>query len=249
MKKIFLLFLISIMIIQCSGQNYLFDNLTYVNGNLEINYRLYKPKNNAEKYPIILFLHGAGERGIDNEKHLKHIAHLASEESQKDYPCYILAPQCPAGTKWVNVEWTLKSHVMPAISPTLQATLDLLKKVLQNNKIDEKRIYVVGLSMGGFGVWDILCREPKLFAAAIPICGGGDESQAYLIKDIPIWAFHGLQDKVVLPSRTQNMVKAIEKLNGKAQMTLYPEIGHAAWEKALHSPETWQWLFSQSKNE
>lgn len=232
-----------------NAQVHKFENLTFVQGNAELNYRYFKPKDKTQKLPLILFLHGAGERGIDNEKHLKHIFHLASDDFQKEFPCYILAPQCPAGVKWVNVEWNLKFHIMPPISSTMQSVIKLLKKITEKDNIDTNRIYVVGLSMGGFGVWDILCREPNLFAAAVPICGGGDETKAQLIKNIPIWAFHGLQDKTVLPSRTQNMVSAIQKLNGKAQMTLYPEVGHAAWEKALHDHELWTWLFHQSKNQ
>jgi predicted peptidase len=245
--KNFFLFLFWITFNGSFAQNHMFDNLTFVSGKSELNYRYFKPKNSSTKLPLILFLHGSGERGIDNEKHLKHIAHLASEEFQNKFPCYILAPQCPAGVKWVNVEWTLKSHIMPPITPTLQTTIELLKKIILKDPIDTDRIYVVGLSMGGFGTWDILCREPKLFAAGVPICGGGDETKAHLIKDIPIWAFHGALDKVVLPSRSQNMVNAIEKLNGKARLTIYPDIAHAAWEKALHSDELWLWLFEQSK--
>ncbi len=245
----YLLLIFGLILNYCTAQNHLFENLTFVNGKSEINYRYYKPKDQSQKYPLILFLHGSGERGLDNEKHLKHISHLASEDFQKEFPCYILVPQCPAGVKWVNVEWNLKSHIMPPITVTLQSVLDLLKKIIEKDKIDVNRIYVVGLSMGGFGTWDILCREPKLFAAGVPICGGGDETKAYLIKDIPIWAFHGLQDKIVLPSRTQNMVKALEKINGKVHMTLYPDVGHAAWENALHSHDLWTWLFQQSKNQ
>ncbi len=247
MKYFFLI--LGLFINFCYAQSHLFDNLTFVNGQSEINYRYFKPKDLSQKYPLIVFLHGAGERGIDNEKHLKHIVHLASEDFQKEFPCYILAPQCPSGIKWVNVEWNLKSHKMPPISAPLQTVLDLVKKIIQRDNIDVNRIYVVGLSMGGFGVWDILCREPQLFAAGVPICGGGDETQAHLIKDIPIWAFHGLQDKVVLPSRTQNMVKALEKLNGKVQMTLYPDLGHNVWDTVLHSHDLWGWLFHQSKNQ
>lgn len=247
--KLFLCLFFMLFLSFSNAQIYQFENLTFVHGNSELNYRYFKPKNKAQKLPLILFLHGAGERGIDNEKHLKHILHLAAEDFQNEFPCYILAPQCPAGVKWVNVEWNLKSHVLPPISTTLQSVIHLLKKIIQKDNIDTNRIYVVGLSMGGFGVWDILCREPSLFAAAVPICGGGDETKAQLIKNIPIWAFHGLQDKTVLPSRTQNMVNAIQKLNGKVQMTLYPEVGHAAWEKALHDHELWTWLFHQSKNQ
>lgn len=245
----YLLWILELYFCSCFAQNHKFENLTFISGKSELNYRYYKPNDRTKKYPLILFLHGAGERGIDNEKHLKHILHLASDSFQKEFPCYILAPQCPSGVKWVNVEWTLKSHIMPPISATLQSVIDLVKKIIQKDLIDTQRIYVVGLSMGGFGVWDILCREPQLFAAGVPICGGGDETKAHLIKDIPIWAFHGLQDKTVLPSRTQNMVKALEKINGKVQMTLYPDIGHNAWEKALHSHELWIWLFNQIKNQ
>lgn len=229
------------------AQNEQFENKTFISKNFDLNYRYFKPKNKEERLPLVLFLHGAGERGMDNEKNLKYISHLASDDFQKDFPCYVLVPQCPTGMKWVNVEWTLKSHRIPVISSPLKATLELIHKIIQVDKIDTQRIYVVGLSMGGFGVWDILCREPGLFAAAIPICGGGDENQANLIKDIPIWAFHGGKDKVVLPSRSENMVQAIQKLNGQAKITIYPEQGHNVWEMVLNNREVWSWLFQQTK--
>lgn len=249
MPLFFLLFLIG-LVNDIYGQKAtpVWENQLFLKGELELNYRFFKPARKDTLLPLVLFFHGAGERGIDNTKQLKHIQHIAEDSFQKIFPCYVLVPQCPSGTKWVNVDWTLKSHTMPSQpSPSLKATMELLRSLLLNHNIDKRRIYVVGLSMGGFAVWDVLCRYPELFAAAIPICGGGDETKVHLIKHVPIWAFHGEKDKVVIPQRTKRMVEALQKLNAPVKMTIYPDLSHDAWTTTLHNPEVWQWLFLQSQ--
>lgn len=214
-------------------------------------YRLLKPDNYDPKqiYPLVLFLHGAGERGTDNEKQLVHgVAGFASAENRVKYPCFLMAPQCPSAARWVEVDWSADSHKQPEQpSEPMQLTLELLDALSKEFSIDSKRIYVTGLSMGGYGTWDIIGRRPDCFAAAAPVCGGGDETQAARIAKLPIWAFHGAKDGVVKPARSRNMIDALKKAGGDPKYTEYPTIGHNAWTPAYQDPEMFRWLFAQKK--
>jgi predicted peptidase len=212
-------------------------------------YRLLKPDDyDAKKsYPLVVFLHGAGERGSDNDKQLIHgVAEFVRDENRKKYPCFLIAPQCPDGKKWVEVDWGAASHHMPAEPSQSEAlVLELIAALQKEYSIDAKRIYVTGLSMGGFGTWDLICRKPGLFAAAVPVCGGGDEMQAAKIAQLPIWAFHGAKDDAVKVSRTRNMIEAIKKAGGHPKYTEYPKEGHASWVPAYKDAEMMKWLFEQ----
>lgn len=216
-------------------------------------YRMSKPQNFNEndtiKYPLILFLHGSGERGFDNELQITYIDKIFGSESfRKKYACFVLAPQCPEEMRWVDVDWNLTTHKIPdSMSEPMKLVVIMLNNVLRNYPIDKNRIYITGLSMGGYGTWDLIARFPNLFAAAIPICGGGDENTANLIYKIPIWTFHGAKDKVVPVSRTQNMVKAIQAQGGTPKYTEYPNEGHLVWNLAYTTVGIWDWLFGQVK--
>ena len=192
-------------------------------------------------------MHGAGERGSDNEMQLTHIdVVFGSEDFRQNYPCFVLLPQCPEGERWVDVDWGLISHTIPqTMTVSLKLTMALLLRTIHQYNIDTTRIYVTGLSMGGFGTWDIIARFPKIFAAAIPICGGADENTADKIVDIPIWAFHGAKDKVVTVDRTRNMIAAIGALGGNPKYTEFPNLGHLCWNAAYATTGLWDWLFSQ----
>ncbi len=213
-------------------------------------YRLLRPaKSDASvKYPLVLFLHGAGERGRDNTSQLKNgVLNFASAQNREKYPCYVIAPQCPIGYRWVEVDWKLPSHVQPKEpSVYLARTMLLLDSLIKKLNIDPNRIYITGLSMGGFGVWDAISRWPDKFAAAVPVCGGGDTAKAAVIKNIPVWAFHGDNDKLVMPSRSRDMIAKIKKAGGNPKFTEYPATGHNAWDKAYYEKEMFQWLFSQT---
>ncbi|PIE86074.1 MAG: phospholipase [Bacteroidia bacterium] len=213
-------------------------------------YRLLKPQygDKNKNYPLVVFLHGAGERGSDNEAQLIHgVRVFTREEALRKFPCYLIAPQCPKGKRWVEVDWKLAKHKQPE-KPS--ETLFLLKKLIDEletkYKIDTNRIYVVGLSMGGFGVWDLITRYPEKFAAATPVCGGGDESKAEMIKT-PVWVFHGALDKLVRPERARNMVAALRKAGKEVKYTEYPTVGHNAWDFAFTEEEYLEWLFSKTK--
>jgi predicted peptidase len=124
----------------------------------------------------------------------------------------------------------------------------LVESMLKDLSIDPKRIYITGLSMGGYGTWDLIGRRPDLFAAAVPVCGGGDEGIAHTIKDIPVWAFHGAKDTAVKVSRTRNMIAALEKVGAKPRYTEYPDVAHDSWSLAYEDPELFRWLFAQAKD-
>lgn len=212
-------------------------------------YRLMIPLNydKQQKYPLVLFLHGAGERGDDNAKQLIHgMNDFAKDENRTKYPAFVIAPQCPTGQKWADVDWGADTHALPVKpSESMQLTLDLLVALQKEFSIDAKRLYVTGLSMGGYGTWDVISRYPGMFAAAVPICGGGDEKQAGLLSKLPIWVFHGDQDKAVKPERSRNMVEAIKKAGGKPLYTEYEGVGHNSWDRAYSDPKMMEWMFAQ----
>jgi predicted peptidase len=212
-------------------------------------YRLLKPLvvEKGKRYPLVVFLHGAGERGTDNEKQLIHgVPQFATEENRKKYPCFLIAPQCPEGKRWVEVDWGADSHKLPKEpSEPARLTLELIHRSMKELPIDPDRVYVTGLSMGGYGTWDLVARRPDLFAAAAPVCGGADEATAATIKHVPVWVFHGAKDTAVKPARSRNMVAALEKAGGKPKYTEYPDVGHNSWDNAYRDPEFYKWLFAQ----
>ena len=214
-------------------------------------YRLLRPKDahGDRKYPLVVFLHGAGERGNDNTKQLVHgMNDFASDEIMAKYPAFVIAPQCPDGRRWVEVDWTLEAHTLPEEpSVSLVATLQLNESLQKEFPIDDRRIYLTGVSMGGFGVWDLLARRPELFAAAVPICSGCDPAHADTMKAVPIWAFHGEQDPAVKPKRSREMIEAIKAAGGDPKYTEYPGVGHDSWTRTYAEPAMYAWLFNQQK--
>lgn len=220
----------------------------------QLKYRLMLPKDYAsatgpEKYPLVLFLHGAGERGDDNSRQLVHgCKDFASDENRTKYPCIVVVPQCPSGKRWVEVDWAAESHRQPEEeSPSLKLTRELISQLQQQLRVDSRRIYVTGLSMGGYGTWDLVTRTPDLFAAAAPICGGADETLADRVTKLPIWAFHGDKDSVVKVERTRRMIAAIEKAGGMPKYTEYPGVNHDSWTRTYADPKFMEWLFAQKR--
>jgi len=200
------------------------------------------------KYPLVLFLHGAGERGKDNERQLIWGADMfLSTKNRRQYPCFVIMPQCPEEKRWVEVNWGQDGHNMPEYpSQTMAMVIDLMEKIKADFPVDPRRIYVTGLSMGGYGTWDLISRMPDYFAAAVPICGGGDEKQAYKLVDIPVWAFHSADDRTVPVERSRKMVYAIEEAGGKKiRYTEYEDAGHGSWKPAYADPKLLRWMFRQ----
>lgn len=246
----FSLFIVIASVFFIKAQTDDFEAKKYLNNKKTLLYRFMQPvaaKFN-EKYPLVVFLHGAGERGDDNKSQLIHgIKTLADSAHRKDFPCFIAAPQCPKEKRWVEVDWDKKSHRMP-IEPSISIKLlmELIDSIVSNYPIDRSRIYVTGLSMGGYGTWDIISRYPDKFAAAIPVCGGGDEKQAKNI-NIPVWAFHGSIDNIVPVERSRNMVKALRKTGGIVRYTEYQGVKHGSWFKAYVEDGLYEWLFQQKR--
>jgi predicted peptidase len=226
----------------------------YVNSEGDtLRYRLLKPKKSEKNksYPLVIFLHGSGERGRDNEAQLLHGTSLfLQEEIRKNYPAYVIVPQCPPEERWVEAAWNQKELTQPdEISKSLHLLMETVSIMMKSSNIDPDRIYVTGLSMGGYGTWDLLCRYPDFFAAGVPVCGGGDTQCARFIKDIPIWAFHGAEDTVVPVEQSRQMIRAIREQGGNAIYTEYPNTGHNAWTPTYSEPELIPWLFHQNRKE
>jgi predicted peptidase len=227
----------------------LFEKSVYRSGQEELPYRLLKPAGAKTKklFPLVIFMHGAGERGADNEAQIRHIHSLfLNADNRSKYPCYVLAPQCPQNSMWANFERGengLRAKRNP--TPPMRLLIELIDKVAKEFPVDPSRIYVTGVSMGGFGTWDLIGRFPDRFAAAIPVCGGGDTNTGKQIKHIPVWAFHGALDEVVYPSQSRVMIKALQDAGGKPGYTEYPDVEHDSWVYAYQEPHLLPWLFSK----
>lgn len=220
----------------------------------ELNYRVRVPDKveAGKKYPLVLLLHGAGGRGDDNRGQVNDAGGGASLEKMgvsSTYGAYVMAGQVPNNQLWVDVPWSSLDHEMPKVSDSMRMMLEALDAFVadQKNQIDPQRIYVIGLSMGGYGTWDAIQRRPGLFAAAVPICGGGDKRLAKKIAPLPIWAWHGDQDGVIKPSRSRDMVAALKAAGGEPKYTEVKGRGHNVWVDAFGSKEMWHWMFEQKK--
>ncbi len=211
--------------------------------------------NSGQSYPVVFFLHGAGERGSDNEKQLIHGAKLFANDSlRKKFPAIVIMPQCSSNHYWSNVmriyDSTNRFHVFqPGGMPT--ATMNLLQLlvgyVLDSLPVKKDQVYVGGLSMGGMGTFELVRRMPNTFAAAFPICGGANPATAATITTKQWWIFHGAKDNVVDPQHSERMVKALKSSGKKVRYTLYPNANHNSWDSAFAEPDLLPWLFSQRK--
>jgi predicted peptidase len=216
----------------------------------EVLYRYSAPTNieRGKKYPLVLFLHGAGERGNDNKAQLKHgvNAIMKNADSLKQ-PIFLIAPQCPKDIWWTQAQTKAERSSKKPIT-VLDAVLEVIEDTSKNQQIDPKRIYITGLSMGGFGTWAALAKDPKLFAAAIPICGGGDPKAAATYKRVPIQIFHGSADTVVSPDNSQKMFDALQQAGSQAKLTIYPGVAHDSWTQTYANEEVIRWLLTQTKS-
>ena len=214
--------------------------------------QLYPDANSMRKYPLVIFLHGSGERGSDNEAQLKWgVTNFATDQNMALHPCLVIAPQCPEKTSWSNFSRSQKTEetkLQPTPTPTMDLLVGLIRQVMKTMPVDSNRIYITGLSMGGFGTYDAIMRYPDLFAAAVPVCGGGDPSKASVISKIPIWIFHGAEDPSVNPGYSFDMLQALNKEGAHPGYTQYPEVGHFSWIQAYSDPLMIEWLFRQRKN-
>ncbi len=200
-----------------------------------IDYLLFLPaeygEDDEKKWPLILFLHGAGERG-DNIEVVKVHGPPRIVEKDKSFGFIVVSPQCAKNDWWPNRMETLAA---------------LLDEVESNYSVDPDRIYVTGLSMGGYGTWSLACRYPERFAAIAPICGGGIPFLARSLKDVGVWAFHGAKDEMVPLEKSKEMVEMVKSIGGQAKLTVYPEARHNSWTAAYNNPELYEWFLKHKK--
>jgi predicted peptidase len=209
-------------------------------------YLLYLPRDydpqSGRRWPMILFLHGAGERGTNVWKAATHGPPRIVKD-KPDFPFIVLSPQCPGGEEWSNAN-----------------LLKLLGEVIGAHAVDTNRIYLTGLSMGGYGTWDLGLRYPERFAAIAPICGGGSlipillaahgyaPDKLVAMKTLGVWAFHGANDKVVPPAESERMVEALKTIKpGDIRYTVYPDAGHDAWSATYNNPELYEWFLKHER--
>ncbi|MBS1368470.1 MAG: prolyl oligopeptidase family serine peptidase [Lentisphaeria bacterium] len=197
----------------------------------------------------MLHFHGAGSRGRDNERQLGQALRFAGREWQEGHPFFILAPQLPPEKRWVDIDIPgNSSHIRPDDpTPHLRSALELLESLMQSQPVDPARIYVNGQSLGGAATWDIITRRPDLFAAAVPLCGGGDVRLMPEIAHLPVWAFHGAKDKAVSVENSRRLVRALQEAGGRVRYTEFPDVEHNAWDFAYEHPGLREWLFSQAR--
>lgn len=182
------------------------------------------------RWPLVIFLHGAGERGEDLNKVKIHGPPMLVEQG-KSFPFILASPQCPAESWW-----------------TEQPVLELIDHLEETYRVDSSRIYLTGLSMGGYGTWHFATRAPDRFAAIAPICGGGVPYQMRWIKHLPAWAFHGDMDNAVPLEESTRLIEALKSLgNTEAKITIYPNVGHNSWSEAYNTPELYDWLLSHRR--
>ena len=227
--------------------------LVYTNAQgATIPYRFAAPKeiDLEKKYPLVILFHGAGERGTNNVAQLVHGAtDILNYMREKKIEGYFIAGQCPSGKQWVDTPWNQLSHTMPEKpSESMALMIELIEKTMKELPVDRDQVLVTGISMGGYGTWDIVQRHPDWFAAAMPCCGGGDAALAWKIREVPIWAFHGDQDTVVPFKRSRDMVVALWAVNGKIRYREYPGVGHGCWGPTYADwNQVLAWFFAQRK--
>ncbi|WP_207424904.1 prolyl oligopeptidase family serine peptidase [Desertivirga brevis] len=221
-------------------------------------YRILYPENfdPGKKYPVMLFLHGRGESGKDNQKQLTHGGKMFLRDSIRSrHSAIVIFPQCPADSYWANVNIVTDSsgkrhfNFIEGGEPTLamQMLLDFTNDFLRNPFVDKRRVYVGGLSMGGMGTFEILRRKDKTFAASFAICGGDHIANVKKYRRVPLWVFHGGKDDVVPPKHSEVVVNEMKKLGGSVRYTHYANANHNSWDPAFAEPGLLNWLFSHEK--
>ncbi len=204
-------------------------------------YLLFRPRqyraSGTKRWPLILFLHGAGERGTDLWRVAVHGPPKVVEE-QPDFPFLVVSPQCPNGRFWSN-----------------EILLPLVEEVLENHRVDRRRVYLTGLSMGGYGAWKLAMAYPEKFAAVAPVCGGGDVLPVMLadtqkqrsLRTLAVWAFHGADDPVVPLEESERMIAALQRIGNDAKLTVYPECGHDSWTQTYNNPALYDWFLEHRR--
>ena len=237
----------------------LFEKKLFIQKNDTLPYRILLPinYNPSKKYPLILFLHGSGERGNNNEAQLTHGAELFLRDSiRNNYPAIVVFPQCPANSYWSNVtivnDTINKTRIFefaPTGKPTtaMHLLLKLVNALQKNYPLQKSQFYVAGLSMGGMGTFELVRRKPNMFAAAMPICGGANSAIASKLTKTNWWLFHGENDNVVNVQYSKDMAAAISNAGGSVKLTIYPNANHNSWDSAFAENDFMRWMFSNHK--
>ena len=253
MKNIMILLSVLFIFQTVSAQDLgLFEKKMYISGTDTLRYRILYPENYKKKkaYPLIVFLHGSGERGSDNEAQLIHGGKLfLTEKNRKKFSAIVVFPQCPKDSAWVKIKRDKDKRVfLSNESPSTSTKLvkELMDGMLANKIVNKQKIYLGGLSLGGFGTYDMLIRYPGYFSAAFPICGACN-IPLYMERagNMPLWIFHGAMDKSVSPESDRELYKTLISRGDKnITYTEYPTMGHNSWDSAFIEPKLLPWLFS-----
>lgn len=252
MKKIVCILILSFLVPNCFAQ---FKEGSFMIDGFTLPYKVMYPKdyNKNKTYPLVVFLHGAGERGNDNEAQLTHGKQFLIDNFSEKYQAIVIAPQCPRGSYWANVKrhqnglgtsFSFLSTDTP--TSTMKTLISLIEDWLSSGLVDTNKVYVGGLSMGGMGTFELLWRMPQTFAAAFPICGGGDVEKARLYaKNTAVWIFHGADDSVVPVERSRDMYEELKKQGNKVKYTEYEGVNHNSWNNTFQEIELAPWLLDQ----
>jgi predicted peptidase len=234
----------------------LFEKQLFISGEDTLLCRILSPLNfeSNKKYPVVVFLHGAGERGNDNEAQLNWGADAFLDSlTRVKYPAIVIFPQCPKNSKWSEYNKSSASDSTgyawqseQKMSTPLKLVMDFIDTLKGSSQVDTKRIYLGGLSMGGFGTLELLWRRPEIFAAAFPICGAVNPEKSKEFKaNLPLWIFHGDSDPVIPVSNSRLLYSVLKSSSKNVKYTEYPGVGHNSWTNAMNEPQLMPWLFSQ----
>ncbi|WP_207491658.1 alpha/beta hydrolase-fold protein [Aridibaculum aurantiacum] len=260
MQKLLVIVMLFITLPVLAQDKSLYQKQWFIQNGDTMPYRIMFPINfdSSKTYPVVFFLHGRGESGNDNEKQLTHgWKFFANDSARREHPAIVVFPQCDNKSYWANVQMIAHEkstgkrtfYFVPDGPPSVPMTMlmQLVDNIMTRFKIDERRVYVGGLSMGGMGTYELVRRKPKTFAAAFAICGGAHPGTAREIRRTKWWLFHGMKDDVVLPEYTQQMEAALKKARADVRATYYPNANHNSWDPAFAEPGLLDWLYAQRR--
>jgi predicted peptidase len=261
MKTFGILFLLATLVPLATAQDFsLYRKQTFTGSvGLPLPYRILYPENYdpLKKYPVVLLLHGAGERGTDNEKQLRWGGSLfLKPENRRTFPCFVVVPQCPQNDYWASVKFQRDKYPLEldfnykayTITHPLRTVMELLENIKDNEGVDRRRVYIIGLSMGGMGTMEAVYRYPRVFAGAVAICGGGDAGAfTKEASRVPFWLFHGEKDDVVGVENSRRMRDRLQELDSQVKYTEYPGVGHESWVNAFADTDLLPWLFFHNR--
>lgn len=254
MKKLLFLLIATFAVLTSATAQSTYECKVFVSSDgINLNYRELTPAKveAKKKYPLVIFMHGAGERGSDNEKQLVHGSQMfLNPVNQEKYPAYVLFPQCPSDGYWAFSKRPDFPTMTPEeqITPILKAVKEMIDKYMDMPTVDASRVYIMGVSMGAMATYDLTARHPELFAAAIPICGAVAPGRMAAAKNIKFRIYHGDADNVVPVACSRLAYKELKEAGAKVEYFEFPGCNHLSWNPAFNQPDFMEWLFSQKKS-